>query len=256
MGNKLAWRQSGNKNSEYTLVFLHGSAMTKEGMAPLVDKFQKYNCISLDLTAHGESKGDLPESISDIAGDVECTVEFLKETKVVNEKIILLGYSMGGAVLCDIALRGNMKPEGLVLLSSGADLKHYTPAVESLKDIAAEQFQLNDIVDFLFGSLAGEKQREEIKSLILETASGDKVGYNDLMLSNSYDCMERAKDIKCRTLLVHGCGDKIVLPSGAVETWKRIEGSQLLMVPYGGHALIYEYTGEVYENINRFLQKL
>lgn len=38
----------------------------------------------------------------------------------------------------------------------------------------------------------------------------------------------------------HGCEDKIVLSPAAIETWKQIPDSQLLMVPYGGHALIFE----------------
>lgn len=256
MKNYLAYTQLGDKNSENTLVFLHGSTMTKEGMLPLAEKFEEYNCISLDLTAHGESEGELPESISDIAKDVESTIENLKEQKIIQGKLVILGYSMGGAITCEIALRKNTKADGIVFLSSGADLKHHTPAVDQLKNVPVENFKTKDILDFLFGNLVEESEKERIKNAFLETSVSDEIGYNDLMISNAYDCLENAGNIECPTLLVQGCDDNIVLPGAAVETWKQIKNSQLLMVPYGGHALIYEDTAGVVEKIKGFVQKV
>ncbi|MEE0931328.1 MAG: alpha/beta hydrolase [Acutalibacteraceae bacterium] len=256
MNNILAYVQLGDKNSENTLVFLHGSTMTKEGMLPLAEEFEAYNCISLDLTAHGESGGELPKSISDIAEDVENTIEHLRKMNIIQEKVILLGYSMGGAIICEVALRKKIKTNGIVFLGSGADLKHYTPAVDQLKEMPVEDFKTKDILDFLFGDLVDKSEEDRIKNAFLETKVSDEIGYNDLMISNAYDCIDKAKNIDCPTLLVHGCEDKIVLPATAVETWKQIQNSQLLMMPYGGHALIYEDTTIVAEKIKGFVEKV
>ena len=76
------------------------------------------------------------------------------------------------------------------------------------------------------------------------------------MISNAYDRIAEAKEIDCPALLVHGCEDTIVLPSAAIETWKAIENSQMLMVPYGGHALIFEDSALVAEKIKEFVQRL
>ena len=159
-------------------------------------------------------------------------------------------------ITCEIALRKNTEVNGIVFLSSGADLKHYTPAVDQLKNIAVENFKTKDILDFLFGNLVEESEKERIKNAFLETGVSDEIGYNDLMISNAYDCLDNAGNIDCPTLLVHGCEDNIVLPAAAVETWKQIENSQLLMVPYGGHALIYEDSTVVAEKIKGFVQKV
>lgn len=256
MGKRLCYTQVGKKESNVTLVFLHGSTMTKEGMLPLAESLKEYNCVVLDLTAHGQSSGELPNSISDIAEDVEHTIEYLREMQMIQEKMVLLGYSMGGAITCEIALRKKIDMNGIVFLSSGADLKHHTPAVDQLKEVPAKDFKTKDILDLLFGSLAGEKEREGIKNAFIQTSVSDEIGYNDLMISNVYDCLDKAKEIDCPTLLVHGCEDKIVLPVAAVETWKQIENSQLFMVPYGGHALIYEDMVLVSDNIKRFVQTI
>ncbi|MEE1195880.1 MAG: alpha/beta hydrolase [Lachnospiraceae bacterium] len=252
----LVYEQMGNKDSEVTLVFLHGSTMTKEGMFPLAEKFGEYNCICFDLTAHGKSGGELPTCITDIAKDVEETIESLKETKVVQGKVVILGYSMGGAITYEIALRKKTKTDAIVFLGSGADLKHHTPAVDQMKGMPVEAFQTEAILDFLFGSMVDEAEKTKIKNRFLDTSVKNEIGFNDLMISNAYDRIDQANEIECPTLLVQGCEDTIVLPSAAVETWKQIKNSQLLMVPYGGHALIFEDTEAVSERIKGFIERI
>ena len=41
----LVYEQLEKRNSEYSLVFLHSSTMTKEGMLPIAKCFKEYNCI-------------------------------------------------------------------------------------------------------------------------------------------------------------------------------------------------------------------
>ncbi|MBQ3600426.1 MAG: alpha/beta hydrolase [Lachnospiraceae bacterium] len=252
----LVYRQFGKRDSGYSLIFLHGSTMKKESMLPIVEWFQEYNCIVPDLSHHGESSGNMPASIEDIARDVEETIANLQRENIVQGKVVLLGYSMGGAITYEVALRNKVKVDGIVFLSSGADLKHHTPLVEQLKNISSKRFSTKNIVDYLFGTLAGEQEQEEISRMFLENSVENQTGYNDLMISNAYDRLEDVKEIQVPTLLVHGCDDKIVLPSAAIDTWKQIADSQLLMVPYGGHALIFENPALVSQRVKGFVERI
>lgn len=254
--NLLSFTRINNIDSDVSLVFLHGSTMTKEEMIPVAKEFLGYNCICLDLTAHGESKGEMPKCIADIARDVEYTITQLRANKIVGEKLILLGYSMGGAIVCEIAIRKKIQCDGIVFLSSGADLRHYTPAVDQLKKISPMDFRVEDLVDGLFGNIVEGLDKEQIKNIFLDYCVSSEIGYNDLMISNAYDCLDRVKEIEWPTLLVHGNEDAIILPEAAIQTWKAIEKSQLLLVPYGGHALIYEDSKMVAYNIKRFLDNI
>lgn len=252
----LAYERYGKRSSRCSLIFLHGSTMTKEGMLPIVRQFKEYNCFVLDLAGHGESFGDMPDSVATIAKDVEDTILAMEKKRVFRGKVVLLGYSMGGAITYEVALRKRIKLDGIVFLSSGADLQHYTPMVEQLKTMPVEQFKTRDIVDFLFGSMVKGEKKAKMKQTFLSTSVADNIGYNDLMISNAYNRIEQAKEVDIPTLLVHGCEDKIVLPSAAIETWKQISDSQLLMVPYGGHALIFEDGKLVSQRIKGFLERL
>lgn len=252
----LSYRQIGNQQSNVTLVFLHGSTMTKEGMLPFAEGFTDYNCIVFDLTAHGESDGPEPEEIAVFAEKVEQSIQELQRQHVVGEKVVMLGYSMGGAITAEVAIRKKTALLGMVFLSSGADLKNHTPLVDGLKQISPEQFAVNDILDALFGSDTSKEEKDVIAERFAATSVANEIGYGDLMASNKYDRLSECGMIEIPALLVQGNDDRIVLPEAAIETWKKIPDSQLLMIPYKGHAVIFEQQKLVTEKITEFLQKL
>lgn len=251
--NMLAYKRLGDQESETTLIFLHGSTMTKGGMLPLAKEFTDYNCIVFDLTAHGDSGEEEPDEISVFAEDVEYSVQQLQQKKEVSGKVFVLGYSMGGAITCELAIRKRLALSGIVFLSSGADLKHYTPMVEQLKEMPVEQFKTKDILPALFGSDIAEKKAGKIMDLFLATKTEDAVGYGDLMASNRYDALARCAGITIPAMLIHGSEDRVVLPGAAVATWEAIQGSQLLMIPYRGHGAVYEDLALVRDKIAAFL---
>ncbi|MDE7321302.1 MAG: alpha/beta fold hydrolase, partial [Lachnospiraceae bacterium] len=250
----LPYERIGDSASSTTLVFLHGSTMSMGGMHPFASAFNEYNCIVFDLTGHGKSDEKEPDKISVFAEDVEYSLNRLKEQNIATEQVILLGYSMGGAITCEIAARGKLELGGIVLLSSGADLKNYTPLVDNLKTVPMEKFQAEDILDALFGPDTTDEDKKRIKELFISTKSADATGYMDLMVSNAYNNLEACREIKIPALMVHGSSDIIVEPMAAVETWRAIEGSQLLMVPYKGHSAIFEDTEMIKDKIVSFIK--
>lgn len=252
----LAYKQIGDRKCETTLIFIHGSTMTKEGMMPVAEGFTKYNCIIFDLRAHGESMGEEPYEITAFAEDVEYSVSQLQKSDIIGEKVVALGYSMGGAVVCEIALRKKLKLSGMVLLGSGADLSSYTPLVDELGKISKQEFESESLFSYMFGTDISESEKKEVIQLLNLTKVADEIGYEDLMVSKRYNRLEECKSIDVPALMIHGSDDRIVLPMAAVETWRTIPNSELLMIPYRGHAALIEDQKLVKEKIVSFVEKL
>lgn len=252
----LAYRQIGNRQSDMTLVFIHGSSMTKESMMPLAEGFMQYNCVVFDLTAHGESGGNEPEEVTEFADDVEYSVQELQSRKVAGSKIVLLGYSLGGAITCELAMRKTLPLAGMVVISSGGDLNSYTPLLAGLKSVPAEEFVVADVFPALFGTDTPEDKKQEITEHFDSTKVSDVISYGDLMVSNRYNCLADCAHIDIPALMVQGCDDAIVLPMAAVDTWKTIPNSELLMIPYKGHAALFEDKELFWERILAFVEKL
>lgn len=91
---------------------------------------------------------------------MEYLLQQLQQQKVVSDRMILLGYSMGGTITCEIAIRRNIKLAGMVLLSSGGDLKNHTPMLEQLKAMPVELFKTEEIVGGVLGTDTSEAETE------------------------------------------------------------------------------------------------
>ena len=75
--SKINWQVINRRRKGISLVFLHGSTMTKEGMEPFAKKFKNYNCLCMDLPAHGQAKGEEPKDIAEFAAVIEENIKRL-----------------------------------------------------------------------------------------------------------------------------------------------------------------------------------
>lgn len=253
--NVLAYKQIGNQKSERTLVFLHGATMTKEGMLPFAERFSDYNCIVFDLQAHGESGGKEPAGIDEFAKGVEDSIKSLQQEGKATENLIVMGYSMGGAITSEIAIRKNINLKAIVFLSSGANLNMYTPLVDELKKIPRESFEVTEIFQYLFGPDTTEEQKEEIIKGFNDTKVSNEIGYDDLMTANKYNHLSELKSVELPAMIVHGNDDRIILPMSAIDLWNTLPNSELLMLPYRGHAAILDQGDVIAEKVISFVEK-
>lgn len=251
----LAYLQMGNAKSTKTIVFVHGSTMTKEGMGLFAQAFKNYNCIVFDLPAHGESQGRKTGSIEECAASIEYSIEELRKHKKIGRKLWIAGYSLGGAITCEIALRKRIKINGIILLSTGANLDKYTPLVDEIKEKPASEFKAMDLFIHAFGQDTTEEQRTAILQGLEETKVSDEIGYEDLVLANAYNRIKDVKKLDIPAFIVHGDDDEIIDPMSAVDLWTSLKNSHLLLIPYRGHTVIFEQTDYVVEKISSFISK-
>lgn len=99
-GVSIVYQVAGSGNP--TLVFVHGWCCDKSYWEPQVSHFaQKYRVVTIDLGGHGESALERDKWTMDAFGeDVAAVVDHLAL-----EQVVLMGHSMGGAVVLEAAQR-------------------------------------------------------------------------------------------------------------------------------------------------------
>ena len=102
-----------------TLVMIHGagvrSRIWKNQVRPLNDFM---NTLALDLPGHGNTSGQGKSLVGEYAQWLGSILEVL-----FNEPVFLMGHSMGGAIMQDMALSHSDLLKGLILVGTGPVLR-------------------------------------------------------------------------------------------------------------------------------------
>jgi sigma-B regulation protein RsbQ len=135
-GLPISFDVSGTGNP--TLVLVHGWAFDRHLWDNEVKRLSsRYRVVTLDLAGHGESGRQRAKwTMGAFGEDVKAVVE------AANAKdVVLVGHSMGGAVVVEAARRMPERVKGIVLIDTLLDVEQRTPAeaIESMaKQLAAD----------------------------------------------------------------------------------------------------------------------
>jgi 2-succinyl-6-hydroxy-2,4-cyclohexadiene-1-carboxylate synthase len=92
------------------LVLLHGFTQTGRSWAPLVTELQgRYRCFAPDLPGHGDASERRPATFDAVAAYLAALTP---------ERFVLCGYSMGGRLALDFAVRHPERVERLVVIGA------------------------------------------------------------------------------------------------------------------------------------------
>lgn len=94
-----------------TLVFIHGAFIDKDYWQAQVDYFsKKFKVVAIDLAGHGKTSGNHNNwSIQELGEDIVTVINDLKLSE-----IVLIGHSLGGDVILEVASRIPNKVIGFV----------------------------------------------------------------------------------------------------------------------------------------------
>jgi pimeloyl-ACP methyl ester carboxylesterase len=196
------------------LILLHGglgsTGMLDEQVPHLSSTRQ---VIAVDLQAHGRTADiDRPLSLEAMGDDIAALIEYLKL-----ERADVMGYSMGGMVALQTAIRHPELVRKLVVVSIPFKRSGWFPEVlEGMKGVnasAAEMMKPSPIYK-LYASIA---PRPEDWPVLLE-----KMGE---MMKRDYDYTEGVKALKMPVLIVAGDTDSLS-PAHAAEFFALLGGGK------------------------------
>lgn len=229
--------------------FVHGSGATGRvwnGQLPLAGRRPM---TTLDLSGHGESD-DIDaragyQTLTAYADDVIAVLEATGDR-------VLVGNSLGGAVVQHLLIERDVDVDGAVLTGTGARLG----VLEDLLDWLDNDFER--AIEFLHepGRLFLDPDpavRERSAETMRET--GSAVTHRDFLTSHRFDVRERLGEISVPTLVVYGSEDQLTPPWFHEFLADEIAESALVEIEDAAHLAMAERPEAFNDALTAFLEE-
>jgi pimeloyl-ACP methyl ester carboxylesterase len=235
----------GLREGRPTLVMIHGAggrAQIWQNQIVLLDKTM--NALALDLPGHGNTEDDGRSHISEYA---QWLVDVVK--KIFDHPIILMGHSMGGAIVQEVAITSPHILEGIVLVGTGARLRVAPMFLDGLLNNFEET--LETLIGYAY-SLGTDRSIIE-EGLRMMKATGSSVVYNDFLACDRFDRQQELAQIYLPCLVLCGSEDKLAPLKRSEALNEGIEGSILKVIPNAGHTVMIERYKETNQAVQEFI---
>jgi pimeloyl-ACP methyl ester carboxylesterase len=228
-----------------SLVFIHGAGGTHRHWGFQLQSLSGANLYSLDLPGHGRSGGKAPTSITGYAEFLSSFLEALGLTQA-----ILVGHSMGGAIVQTFALNNASQVDGLILVGTGARLRVLPSILEGLLN------NFEPTVEMMLSYAYSDRGPQELLGLGRQEwlATSPAVLHGDFLACDNFDVMDRLEEIRCPTLVLCGEEDQLTPPKYSEFLQKRIANAMLTVIPGAGHMVMLEQPDHVNRTIGEFLK--
>jgi pimeloyl-ACP methyl ester carboxylesterase len=247
-GRETAYRIIRRSEAGPTVLYVHGSGGNHQVWAHQYGPDgPSHPAAALDLSGHGESDGiDSPsgaETLTAYAEDVSAVARAV-------DADILIGNSLGGAVVQRILLDRDHELTAAVLAGSGARL----PVAESLRTWLAEDF--DRAVEWLHGPDrlfhdADEQTRE--RSVETMHAVGQTVTERDFLACHTFDVRDKLSDVQIPVLALVGENDTLTPLSYHERLASDIPRGELTVLDDAAHLAMVDRPTAFNEAIADFL---
>ncbi len=224
------------------LVLVHGAGGTFLDWP--VQMRRGLEAIALDLPGHGESAPPGRDRIPAYAADVGA---FLRALDL--RSAILVGHSMGGAIVQQIALDEPDRVRGLILVGTGARLRVNELILNGI--VSDNEATAQQIATWAWAPHVAEEMREQMAQRLMET--DPEVTRGDFVACNEFDVRERLGEIGAPTLVLAGADDKMVKLRFSEEMHHALPDSTLVVLENAGHMFPLEQPETVVEIIQKWL---
>ncbi|MEM1546476.1 MAG: alpha/beta hydrolase [Candidatus Methanomethylicia archaeon] len=227
----------------YPIVFIHGAGGNHKVWAYQVKYFK--NSIAIDLPGHdgGEGKRSIEEY-------VEYVRDFLDRNSLRN--VVLVGHSMGGAIVQMFALKYSNYLKAIVLVCTGARLRVLPKIFKLIHEDYSKAVDF--IVSMAVSSNASQTIRNRVKEELLKTSP--EVIYGDFEACDKFDLMNQISSISVKTLIICGSDDLLTPVKYSKYLNEKISGSTLRVVEGSGHMVMIEKPEEFNNILYEFIHSL
>lgn len=250
-GRTTAYAISDRAEAGAPALFVHGSGGTHEIWKSQFARLSTDRpIVGLDLSGHGESVGietePGPETLAAYVADMLAVAE-------ATDARILVGNSLGGAVVMAALIEHDREVDAAILAGSGAKLA----VLEDLRRWLAEDF--DRAVAFLHGeNRLFHDPDERLDALSRETmrSVGQAVTRRDFLTSHRFDERDRLDRIRVPVLAITGAHDGLTPPAYHEYLAEHIPSAEYEILPDAAHLSMLETPGAFNEAIRNFWRSL
>ena len=243
----------GDEGKGFPLVLVHGFLGSSRMWGPQIDFFKDYfRVITPDLPGYGKS--NKAKSHNSIQSMANLLLDCLEEKKI--DKFNLLGHSMGGMVVQEMAKKGGDKISKLICYSTGP--RGEMPERFETIDQSRENFKKKGL-ESTTRSIAktwftlGEKA--EYFHLCIQSGKETSIeaAENALIAIKEYDGVNSLKFIKNKTLIIWGDKDKSYNLKQVKTLKKNIPNTSLVIFEGCAHNVHLEKIEEFNRTVFNFI---
>lgn len=218
--------------------------------------FHGWNAFAVDLPGHGRARAQPPlRSIAAIADWLDTLI-----TTTGPEPAAVIGHSMGALAALDLAARRPERVSQLCLLGAASRMPVHPELLELARRRDPRAIDL--ICDWAFGTRGHVGGNPLPGGWLMGTARGlllrgdPDVLASDLAACDAYlDGEERARSVRCPTLVLVGSEDRMTPPAAGRALASRIADARCCELEGAGHMMMAELPEATLAALNQFLDR-
>jgi pimeloyl-ACP methyl ester carboxylesterase len=226
-------------------VFVHGSGCDGSLWYFQTQELTKhFSVVAIDLNGHGQSPLRAGNALESYVEDVLAVLDALSVS------VLLVGHSLGSAVVQTIALR---KPENVAaigLIGAGAKLRVHPTIFETVDADFPKAVEL--ILQWSFTQPVNPTLIERAREQMVR--HGPVVLARDFRACDSFNVMERISEIALPTLIVCGRQDQLTPLKYSEHLKNQISRAELQVIDGAGHRVMEEQPASVNRALREFMR--
>ncbi|MBN3910930.1 MAG: alpha/beta hydrolase [Nostoc sp. NMS1] len=254
----------------FPILGLHGHPGTGRSLSVFTNHLSKrYQTIAPDLRGYGKSRWNGNFEMNDHLTDLEALLDRLNI-----EKCLLLGWSLGGILAMELALRLPERITGLILVATAAKPRGSHPTitwqdnlytgVAGLLNYIKPSWQWN-IETFgkrsLFRYLVQQHTsttynyiaKEAVPAYLQTSPAATRALYS--AIQSGYNRLSELPQIQCPSLVLAGDKDRHITSDSSLETARHLQNSQWQCYSNTAHLFPWEVPQQVLNDIDHWLEE-
>jgi pimeloyl-ACP methyl ester carboxylesterase len=250
------------------LLCLHGHPGSGESLSVFTQHLaRRFRTVAPDLRGYGRTPARGEFEMTDHLVDLEALLE-----RCAIERFWLLGWSLGGILAIELALRFPQRVEGLILVATAARPRSSHPPV-GWQDLAytgvagilnawqpgwqwnIDTFGKRSLFQHLIQQHTPATYRYlaiEGVSVYLQTTAAARRAL-EKALRQGYNRLPELNKIQCPCLVLAGEGDRHITPESSYETAQHLSNAQWQCYPNTAHLFPWEIPDRVLQDIDQWL---